>query len=439
MASSIEHPSEMDKAAQRPAPVVPEKAGLAFGELDRILASKFFKNAVRSRQFLEYVVHHKLEGHAEQLKERTIGAEVFQRAPGYATGEDPVVRVQAGEVRRRLEQYYQTLPYRPTVRIELQPGSYSPNIYWTSADSESGAGNHGPSPAQQRRLRIHPVLAIVVSVSLVLVVGAGLIYNRSRTSQSTATPTASERFWAPAFATPQPVLICLAKPVVYRPSFDLYQSYTRTHPGTFETEVERSNQVLPLDANEKIPWSKIVPYPDYGVAVGDAYAAVRVSSLLGQIGKPSQVRIGANYSFEDLRNSPSVIVGAFNNKWAMQIMPGLHFSFAEDKGQYMIREQIPGGRVWRADLREFQRAGEDYAVVARLLDSKTGQFTIIAAGLTGSGTQAAGEFISNPDFLGRGLSTVPSDWQRKNMELVLQTTVTDSVAGPPRIVAYYVW
>jgi len=151
------------------------------------------------------------------------------------------------------------------------------------------------------------------------------------------------------------------------------------------------------------------------------------------------VRIGENYSFEDLRISPSVIVGAFNNKWAMEIMPGLHFSFFEDKGNYMIREQIPGGRVWRADLREFQRAGEDYAVVARLLDSKTGQFTIIAAGITGSGTQAAGEFISNPDFLGRGLSTVPSDWQRKNMELVLQTTVTDSVAGPPRVVAYYLW
>ncbi len=277
----------------------------------------------------------------------------------------------------------------------------------------------------------------MVAVSLVLVLGAGLLYNHSRVSQRS--PTALQRFWAPVFATPQPVLICLAKPVVYRPAFDLYQRYAETHPGSFRTEVERSNQVLPLDANEKIPWSEMVPYPDYGVAVGDVYAAVLVSSLLGQIGKPSQVRVGANYSFEDLSNSPSVLMGAFNNKWTTQIMPGLHFSFVEDKGQYMVREQTSKGRVWPANLRESERAGEDYAIVARLLDSKTGQFTIIAAGIHGSGTQAAGEFISNPDFLERGLRTVSADWQEKNMEVVLKTTIMDSVAGPPQVIASYVW
>jgi hypothetical protein len=436
MAFTVGHPNDTEKSAE-PAPIAPEQAGLVFEELDRIQVSRFFKNAVRSRQFLEYVVRHKLEGHAEQLKERTIGAEVFQRAPGYATGDDPVVRVQTGEVRRRLEQYYQSLSSRPAVRIELQPGSYSPSFHWPSADFESSAVDHKSPPDAPRRFRIWPVPAAMVGVALVLLVGAELIYNRSRGSESP--PTVQERFWAPVFSTQQPILICLAKPVVYRPSFDLYQRYAKTHPGFFQNEVERSNQVLPLDAKEKIPWSDLVPYPDYGVAVGDAYAAVRVSSLLGQIGKPSQVRIGANYSFKDLRNSPSVIVGAFNNRWTMQIVPGLRFSFAEDNGQYMIREQAPEGKVWRPTLVPSQQTGEDFAIVARLLDSKTGQFTIIAAGVTGSGTEAAGEFISNPVFLGRGLSTVASDWQRKNMELVLETTVTDSVAGPPRVVAYYVW
>src|SRR5689334_20826234 len=68
-------------------------------ELDRVLASRFFKNSQRSRQFLEYIVHCKLDGRADELKERTIGTEVFHRPPDYSTGEDPVVRVQAGEVR----------------------------------------------------------------------------------------------------------------------------------------------------------------------------------------------------------------------------------------------------------------------------------------------------------------------------------------------------
>src|ERR1039458_3461711 len=92
-------------------------------ELDRILASKYFKNSVRKRQFLEYVVHRRLEGNCDRLKERTIGAALFNRSPDYATGDDPVVRVQAGEVRRRLEQFYQEEPNHSPVRIELPLGS----------------------------------------------------------------------------------------------------------------------------------------------------------------------------------------------------------------------------------------------------------------------------------------------------------------------------
>jgi hypothetical protein len=77
-------------------------------ELEKILASRFFRSASRGKQFLRDIVQQKLEGHSELLKERLIGAELFHREPSYATGEDPVVRVQAGDVRRRLEPYYQT-------------------------------------------------------------------------------------------------------------------------------------------------------------------------------------------------------------------------------------------------------------------------------------------------------------------------------------------
>ena len=77
--------------------------------------------------------------------------------------------------------------------------------------------------------------------------------------------------------------------------------------------------------------------------------------------------------------------------------------------------------------------------MARLLDSKTGQFTVIAAGLTSNGTQAAGEFVSDRTILGKGLSAAPAEWQKKNLELVIETTVTDSTPGPPQVVAAYAW
>src|SRR5579859_7084466 len=214
-------------------------------ELNRILASRFFRSAGRSRQFLQYVVQHKLEGHPELLKERTIGTEVFQRPAGYATGDDPVVRVQAGEVRRRLEQYYQSGEDSPVVSIELPVGSYSPSFHWASerpVADEPKAHSSIPAPSvpppqafspAQPQISAPPVKArskswilAAVCIAVLLVAGLGLyLYQRNVHQLSTL-----ERFWNPVFATQQPVLICLAKPVTYRPSQELYRRYERTNP-----------------------------------------------------------------------------------------------------------------------------------------------------------------------------------------------------------------
>jgi len=178
---------------------------------------------------------------------------------------------------------------------------------------------------------------------------------------------------------------------------------------------------------------------EYGVAIGDAYAGVSLSGLLGQIGKPSQVRIGSNYSFEDLRNSPAVVVGAFNNRWTMDLTKNLHFGFAEKDGTFFIQEQTPGGRAWALNPGDSGDDYSDFAIVGRILDSRTGQFIVIVAGVGGTGTQAAAEFVSHREYLEKALRDAPPDWQKKNLEIVVETNVTDSVAGPPHVVTAYYW
>jgi hypothetical protein len=242
-------------------------------------------------------------------------------------------------------------------------------------------------------------------------------------------------FWSPAFNSSQPVLICLARPIAYRPSLELYKKYSQSHPGTFQSEVERENEFLPLDPNEKISWKDLEILPGYGVASGDVDVAVRISTLLTKIGKPSQVRIGKTYSFEDLRNSPTVVVGAFNNRWTMQMTSNLHFVPIYRVG---IQEQIPSGRLWNSEIGP-KGYITDYGIVTRLVDSKTGQFSVALAGLGTAGTQSAGEFVSTPKYLEDDLRTAPPDWDKKNMQIVVQTTVTDSIPGPPHVVATYFW
>jgi len=64
---------------------------------------------------------------------------------------------------------------------------------------------------------------------------------------------------------------------------------------------------------------------------------------------------------------------------------------------------------------------------------------VTTAGIGPNGTQAAGEFVANAKYLEEGLRNAPANWQTKNLEVVLQTTVTDSVAGPPHAIAAYYW
>jgi hypothetical protein len=108
----------------------------------------------------------------------------------------------------------------------------------------------------------------------------------------------------------------------------------------------------------------------------------------------------------------------------------------------MIREQGQQGRNWQAKWTKHPSvwiAVEDYGLVTRLLDSKTGQFVVSVAGITAAGTQAASEFVSSSEDLEKGLRDAPPDWAQKNLQIVVHTTVTDSIPGPPEIVATYIW
>jgi hypothetical protein len=247
-----------------------------------------------------------------------------------------------------------------------------------------------------------------------------------------------QKFWSPALSSTEPVLICLAKPSVYRPSVKLYQRHSKT-PEKFLGHFARLSQRPDLQPDDKLMWNDMVEYPDYGLAVGDVYTAIRLSALFGQIGKKNQVRIGDNYSFEDLRNSPAVVIGAFNNRWTMQMTSNLHFAFVDEGDQSLIREEGPSGRRWYSKTDSNGKALEDYAVVTRLLNSATGQFVLIVAGIKSYGTQAAGEFVSSPEYLQKALQKAPPDWEGRNVQIVLETPVTDGLPGPLQVVAIYVW
>jgi hypothetical protein len=82
---------------------------------------------------------------------------------------------------------------------------------------------------------------------------------------------------------------------------------------------------------------------------------------------------------------------------------------------------------------------KDFAIVARILNSKTGQFLVVVGGIGMVGTQAAGTFISEPGDFDAALQKAPPGWQGKNLEMVIETDVIDAGASRPHVVAFTTW
>src|SRR5215472_3141740 len=112
--------------AMEPAMQSPDVITAVKGELDRILSSRAFSGADRATALLRYVVDKALSGESDQLKEYNLAVEVLGRKPSFDPRTDPIVRVEAGRLRARLEEYYQSEGNRDALLITMPKGAYVP-------------------------------------------------------------------------------------------------------------------------------------------------------------------------------------------------------------------------------------------------------------------------------------------------------------------------
>lgn len=115
-------------------------------QLNRILASAEFSVPERVRQFLIYVVNQTLAGQADRIKAYTVAIEVFGRDANFDMQNDPVVRIEAGRLRRALERYYLLGGRAEPVVIEIPKGGYVPRFHWRQGLAENATASSDPEP-----------------------------------------------------------------------------------------------------------------------------------------------------------------------------------------------------------------------------------------------------------------------------------------------------
>lgn len=113
-------------------------------QLERILRSREFQAPDRGRRFLRYIVEEAVDGRAERLTAYNIAQAVFGRGADFDAQSDPVVRIEAGRIRRALERYYLVCGGGDPVHITIPKGHYAPRFERRAATQ--GAVN-GPAMA----------------------------------------------------------------------------------------------------------------------------------------------------------------------------------------------------------------------------------------------------------------------------------------------------
>lgn len=184
-----------------PRKAAPDKDAVR-AQLLRILTSTDFSVPTRLRSFLSFVVEEVLAERGDRIKAFSIATSVFGRGDDFDVMNDPVVRIEAGRLRRALERYYLLAGRNDPVLIDIPKGTYAPRIGWRSEPGEiltspaiagdviAGLEQNSTSFRPSKRLYwklslVAGSLAICLGLAIAIVDSLG---GRSKAAESTQSP-----------------------------------------------------------------------------------------------------------------------------------------------------------------------------------------------------------------------------------------------------------
>jgi hypothetical protein len=406
-------------------------------QLERIVDSKYFRNSKRYPVLLRFVVEQTLAGRSNLLKERTLGMTIFDRDSDYDTNADPIVRVTAGEVRKRIAQYYQEPAHEHEWKIHLPLGSYVPRFLFPTDFTASipaelvdppespappGESEGKPAPpvvSARTRWGYWKTLTLLTAVSLLATVALPAFKSR-RPPDQTLSP-AGAYFWTPLLSSRNPVLIVLG---VH--SLDSSGNDMPVLPATSASESQPNDMITAMLRSNMVPLSDIVAYS-------------RVTDLLTQHSQLYRTQGSSESTLEEIRRSPVLLVGGLDNAWTLRLQSALRYRFfAHDKLCGEIFDGQHPETSWRFDNTQRTTGNSrDYAIVASYYDRSIAQHVLVVAGIGMAGTKAAAEFVTSNEELQGWLDGARPD--KPNVEIVLSTEILDGQPGPPRVIATSTW
>lgn len=467
--------------------------------LDRILHGRVLHGSENLRAFLRFVVDKSIENQEGQLKEYVIATEVFGRGREFDPRVDSVVRVQAGRLRTKLHEYYETEGRDDPIIIDMPKGQYTPVFLsaWEKEEREAngeasaafavnaasnqsdaapamagavvGYANdsaHDAAIAPASRSVIQPPregerlfapasrwqMAALVFAFLSVLFGAFAFFYRARAielSNSTKGESGAldrrkiDPLWGDLLRSTEPVLIVYSN-TLFRGTAEGGMKLLKSldspgsslgSPSIPQSETEQSKE----------------PVTELYTGIGEVMGSYLLGDFFARMGHTSRVKRSLLLTWEDLKTENIVVLGSPAENFFLRDLPqkqDLIFKpMPDDNGKQTFgiinTNPQPGEQrryLAKQDGPSRSQISEDYAVVSLLqgLDGK--KRMLILAGITTHGTQAAVEYVTKPDYIRdliNHLNTAPSG-ETPRLPTNFQTLVKVKVNGGVPVHVSYV-
>jgi hypothetical protein len=439
-------------------------------QLEKILHGRALQGSENLKAFLRFVVDRAIEAQESQLKEYVIATEVFGRGKGFDSRIDSVVRVQAGRLRTKLQEYYATEGKDDGIVIDLPKGQYTPVFSYARRSDERESNGEAPSlpalPAGDAPVLadagVSPVnqvdssrvstegvwreskrvagprsvwrwmSAVVALVSLLLSVFFGLLTLHYRAKSAgdsllfgpgeteAMDRSVIEPLWGDLLRSPEPVLVVYSNTLfkgTAEEGMKLLKSLDA--PGS-----SLGSPVIPQSETEQVREPVIDLYTGIGEVMGSYY----LGDFFARVRHASRVKRSLLLTWEEVKTQNVVVLGSpaenlflrdlpqkqdFIFKPILPEVPGSHSKGKKVFGIINTKPR-PGEQefyIAKQDGPSRSQISEDYAVVSLLEGLSGDNRLLILAGITTIGTQASVEYVTKPEYMRdliRHLNTAPA-------------------------------
>lgn len=354
-------------------------------ELQQILTSRTFRNTEVLKRLLEYLGQEALADEARELKEYTVGVEAFGKPPEYDPKLDSSVRVQAGKLRQKLEEYYRSEGVRDPFIIELPKGHFRLEF------RERSRAAAPPAAASHRWRGSVPWAIAALAISWALVSTVFAVRNRAQEADSDRySSPAIAAIWDPLLAR-RPAIVCLGTPLFAKVSGDFFRT-----PGLNNWTGAAQSEVLKII--EKDLHGRAIPaYPYTGV--GEAWAAFEVARLFLSKHKDIHLLLSSALTWEDIGRNDVIFVGPPKYNLQESDLP-VQQDFLIQHGRLENVHPKPGEpnaftETWSPDQ---SSVVQGYALIARLPGLHGAGHIMLLAATSTEGTRAAVEYVTRAGY-----------------------------------------